>query len=75
MKEKLNSTFKIHQLIQIIYLYLHDYFIKSSNYLWIEYENSINIDLFNAFIDENTYSYCFKQIDKNNPYFSDFSYS
>ncbi|CAF1009030.1 unnamed protein product [Rotaria sordida] len=33
----------------------------------IEYKNSINIDLFNAFIDENTYSYCFEQINKTNP--------
>ncbi|CAF4637060.1 unnamed protein product, partial [Rotaria sp. Silwood2] len=33
----------------------------------IEYKNSISIDLFNAFIDENTYSYCFEQINKNNP--------
>ncbi|CAF4236456.1 unnamed protein product, partial [Rotaria magnacalcarata] len=33
----------------------------------IEYKSSIHMDLFNAFIDENTYSFCFEQINQNNP--------
>ncbi|CAF1309296.1 unnamed protein product [Rotaria magnacalcarata] len=33
----------------------------------IEYKSSIHMDLFNAFIEENTYSFCFEQINQNNP--------
>jgi len=33
----------------------------------VEYKNSIKLDLFNAFIDENTSSFCFEQINQTHP--------